>query len=203
MQFIPHQPIYLNEIRLNDIWLLLAVGALWEVACRLVLLYAKIKPASLLKKEDELDLLQQETNFKRKLGPSAFVETSKLERQVLALDKDLEQTYLKRRKTVEDLERILLRYGNMILSFTVFILYYGVPMLTLEGLEEGIGDYVGAGKYMRALLFPVSYIGFGVRISKWGLPRETAAASVGALVVMWSSQVTAAKLMDAIDAFFL
>lgn len=203
MQFIPHQPIYLNEIRLNDIWLLLAVGALWEVACRLVLLYVKIKPASLLKKEEELDLLQQETNFKRKLGPSAFVETSKLERQVLALEKELEQTYLKRRKTVEDLERILLRYGNMILSFTVFILYYGVPMLTLEGLEEGIGDYVGAGNYMRALLFPVSYIGFGVRISKWGLPKETAAASVGALVVMWSSQVTAAKLMDAVEAFLL
>jgi len=203
MQFIPHQAIYLNEIRINDIWLLLAVGALWEVSCRLILLYFKIKPSSLLKKEEELDILQQETVYKRKMGPSAFVETSKLERQVLALEKELQEIYLKRRKKVEDLERILLRYGNMALSFTVFILYYGVTMVTLEGLDEGIGDYVGAGKYMTALLFPVSYMGFGVRLSKWGMPKETAAASIGALVVMWSSQVTAAKLMDAVDAYLL
>jgi len=39
------------------------------------------------------------------MGTSAFAETSKLKRRVLALEKELQEIYLKCRKKVEDLEQ--------------------------------------------------------------------------------------------------
>jgi hypothetical protein len=200
MAIIPHPPIYLSQIRTLDIWLLLAVGALWEFTCRLLLFTTRRKPESLLRKEEKLAVLQLETNYKRKLGPSAFVETAKLERQVLALEKELEDIRARRKKTTDDLEKQLLRYGNVSLAFLIFVLY-GVPIITVESIEEGLGQY--SKSYLKAMLFPFSSVGAGARISKWGMPAETAANSIGALVVMWSSQVTVGKLMDAVDAYFL
>jgi hypothetical protein len=93
MTFLPHPPIVLSSIRVNDIWFLLAAGAVWEIGCRLFLLSVKIKPAWLVQKELELQQLNTVTSAKRKLGPQAFVETSKLERQVLALEKELATIY--------------------------------------------------------------------------------------------------------------
>lgn len=86
---VPHPPVLLSQIRVNDIWLLLAIGGCWEFICRMILLLVKGKPKWLLQREEELFVLQQKTAEKRKLGPPAFVETSKLERQVLAVEKDL------------------------------------------------------------------------------------------------------------------
>jgi hypothetical protein len=59
------------------------------------------------------------------------------------------------------------------------------------------------GSFLQALLFPVSYVGIGAKVSKWGIDSEVATSSIGALVVMWSAQVTTGKLMDAVDAYFL
>jgi hypothetical protein len=85
----PHPPVLLSQIRVHDIWFLLAIGGLWELICRSILLIIKHKPFRLLVREQELFRLQQKTADKRKLGPPAFVETSKLERQVLAIEKEL------------------------------------------------------------------------------------------------------------------
>ena len=89
MAFLPHPPVFLSQIRVNDIWLLLAVGAGWELFCRLLLLGVRLKPRWLVQKQEELAVLQQQVEEKRKLGQSAFVETSKLERQVLLLEKEV------------------------------------------------------------------------------------------------------------------
>ena len=59
------------------------------------------------------------------------------------------------------------------------------------------------GSFFKALLFPVSYVGIGTKIAKWGIDPEVATSSIGALVVMWSAQVTTGKLMDAVDAYIL
>ena len=98
MAFIPHPTLFLSHIRVNDIWFLLAVGAVWELFCRLVVLLVRMKPAWLIEKEVALAVLQVETNAKRKLGPSAFVETSKLERQVLVQQRELEKIYADRKR---------------------------------------------------------------------------------------------------------
>jgi len=104
MQFIPHPPLFLSHIRVNDIWFLLMCGAAWEALGRSIVLLVRVKPAWLREKEAALAILQSETNAKRKLGPSAFVETSKLERQVLAQEKELETIYAERKRCVERLQ---------------------------------------------------------------------------------------------------
>jgi hypothetical protein len=98
MSFIPHPTLFLSHIRVGDIWFLLAVGAVWELFCRLVVLCVRIKPAWLIEKEVALAVLRAETNAKRKMGPSAFVDTSKLERQVLVQEKELEKIYADRKR---------------------------------------------------------------------------------------------------------
>ena len=107
----------------------------------------------------------------------------------------------------DQVEKQLLRYGNIVISVVIFFLYYGVPMLTVEtGPERSLGDYQDAGTFFRRLLFPISYVGMGQKISKWGIASSTGMdrdASVGALVVMWSSQSLVGKLFDAVDAYYL
>ena len=98
MAIIPHPTLFLSHIRVNDIWFLLAAGAVWELFCRLMVLRVRIKPDWLIEKEAALAVLRVETDTKRKLGPSAFVETSKLERQVLVQEKELEKLYVDRKR---------------------------------------------------------------------------------------------------------
>lgn len=211
---IPHPPIFLSEIRLTDIYLLLVVGFTWELLARtILLLLCRRKPDWLIRQEAELSLLQTETNHKRNMGPAAFVETSKLERLCLQKERELNQTYQKRKQQTESLERTLLRHGNWIISAVIFVAYYGVPIITLEGLDSVLmqdaevvysmgNSYVDGGAYLKALLFPISYIGFGMKLSKWGMAADQAPASLGALAVMWSAQVTCTQMMDAVDAYF-
>jgi hypothetical protein len=99
----------------------------------------------------------------------------------------------------------LLRYGNMQVALVIFFLYYGVPILTVaSGIELAgtVGEYESAGPFLKRMLFPVSTVGMGVKISKWGMGHD-ADSSIGALVILWSAQVTAGKLMDAVDAYYL
>jgi hypothetical protein len=94
----------------------------------------------------------------------------------------------------------------MQLSFLIFILYYGVTILTVESGEEldgAMGEYAAASSFFKKMLFPISYVGLGNKISKWGMDPEIAQASIGALMVLWSAQVTAGKIMDAVDAYFI
>lgn len=101
MALIPHPSLSLSQIRVNDIWLLLAIGAGWELFCRTILVLVRRKSPSVVSKEVELRRLQAQVTEKRKLGPSTFVETSKLERQVLVLEKELGKVYAARKKYVE------------------------------------------------------------------------------------------------------
>jgi hypothetical protein len=217
---LQHPLMHLSEIRPTDIWLLLSLGTIYEVASRWYLHYAKRKPMSLLEQEATLQVMQKETERLRKMGPKAFVETSKLERQVLALEKVVSEIKAKRKARLEHLEKSILRKANIILSLLVFILYFGVPMMRLKFDEEeepllsfentplvattttGYGDTpLNKQAALQSLLFPISYLGFGIKISRLGLvdPKN----SIGALVVLWSSQVTWGKLFDVIDAYYI
>ena len=200
---VPHPPIYLAEIRPTDVWILLAIGALWEAVSRVALLLVKRKPYSLLQKQGQLVALQKETSLKRNMGPSHFVVTSKLERKVLALEKELQEIYAQRQQQVQRMEQTYVKYGNYAVILLVWIIYYGVPLVTIEGLEGSSAndilgeDFTSADSYLKVILFPISVVGFGIRLYKWALPKEVAHCSIGALIVMWSSQVVMGKLMDA------
>ena len=103
MAIIPHPPVHLSLIRVHDIWLLLAVGAGWELLCRTVLLLVRRKSSTLVQQQAHLRRLQAQVTEKRKLGPSAFVETPKLERQVLVLERELGKIYETRKQYVHTL----------------------------------------------------------------------------------------------------
>ena len=106
----------------------------------------------------------------------------------------------------DKVEKQLLRYGNLQVAALVFFLYYGVPLLTVEtGPEraDDLANFEDAGPFFKRLLFPISYVGMGQKMSKWGMGEAVRDCSVGALVVLWSAQVTVGKLFDALDAYFL
>lgn len=226
MAILPHPPVVLSQIRVHDIWLLLTIGGLWECACRSVLVFLKRKTKSQRSLEDQLYLLQLKTAELRKLGVQTFVETSKLERQVLVLEKQVAEYQMHRKQYVlygvlgysfihsfiplfirrsQTWEKRLLRYGNIYIAILVFFLYYSIPILSIDSLsmDDGPQQQESAKAFMNRLLFPLSYGGIGLRMSKFGMIPEHAETGIGALVVMWSAQVTMGKIMDGMDALFV
>jgi hypothetical protein len=208
MGVIPHPTMPVGTIRPNDIFLLLAIGATYEFIIRLLLLITKRKPASIKQREVALDLLAIRVRKSRALGPPAFVETSKLERQQLAEEKALSELSQERQSRSELYQR-LARNAGYTLSLLVFIMWYGVPVLEFSSDRIFTPDKIltqserqeAAISSFEMFLFPLSYIGMGIKVSKWGLNNPR--ASTGALLVMWSAQMTVSKIMDGIDALCL
>mmetsp|Transcript_3646 Transcript_3646/g.5344 ORF Transcript_3646/g.5344 Transcript_3646/m.5344 type:complete len:207 (-) Transcript_3646:193-813(-) len=203
---IPHPSIPVGHVRPSDIILMLGVGTVYEIISRSLAHIGKSKSSSMISMEGELKQLQYQTAQKRRLGQSAFVETSKLERQLLAKEKELEkeQTSL---ETRTDKVAKMAKYSGLMLYFAVFCIYYGIPMLTVDGMrvdsenldgEDALNSDDRASAFLKTIMFPISYVGLGVKIARLGIPN--AHGSIGALVVLWSSQVTVGKLIDCIEA---
>lgn len=204
MVFIPHPQVPLGHLRPNDILLLLALGAIWEVVIRVMLIKFKAKPQKLLKREIDVKLLQKKVTVFRNKGPSAFVETSKLERQLLAEEKALAETSEQRKAALATMEQRA-KVATYVVSGLIFLLWYSVPILEFAGRRVEAKEVLNAqeGQEMantafKAFLFPISFVGVGLKLSKWGLLNPQ--ASSGALLAFWSAQTTVAKLMDAVDA---
>ena len=210
MGYIPHPEIPLGSLRTHDMLLLLVAGAVWELLVRSALLLQKRKPSSVRRREVKLKLLEMDIKKSRDKGPQFFVETSKLERKQLAEEKSLTELAEKRKERLEVWQR-LTRNANLILCAVILFVYYGVPMLEFSAenitppMEGEVLTVEQAGELaqgaMQAFLFPLSAVGVGVRISKWGLANPK--ASVGALLVFWSSQTTVSKIMDGVDALLM
>jgi hypothetical protein len=99
-----------------------------------------------------------------------------------------------------------LNYGNIIIASLIFFLYYSIPIVSIGAgppVPNAIGTFESPSAYTGRLLFPLSYAGLGIRLSRWGMISEHAEVSIGALVVMWSAQATVGKLMDGLDALLL
>jgi hypothetical protein len=211
MGFVPHPPMPVGTLRPHDIVLLLAMGALYEFVTRIILLAARRRPESIRKRQRALHVLELRVRRSRELGPPAFVETSKLERQQLAEEKALSESAESRARTLMRYER-LVRNAGTALSVIVFILWYGVPVLEFSGdrivtlsqadriLSEGEGQEAAIAAF-EACLFPMSYMGLGLKVSKWGMVNPR--ASSGALLVLWSAQTTVGKIMEGVEALLI
>lgn len=198
---LPHPPLILSEVRPVDIGLLVAAGMLWELVSRGILWTLRKKSASLIRKEVAYEVHMQKTDTMRKQGPSAFVETSKLERVGLTMEKELTNIKEERKAALERMEKILGRFGNMGLAAIIFVLYYGAPVLTMQVAGDDFDTTDSQQQSLKSMLFPLTYWGVGMRIARWGL--EDAQNSMGALVVFWSGQVLVSKLFDAADAWVM
>ena len=61
-----------------------------------------------------------------------------------------------------------------------------------------------AAALFRGVLFPISYVGFGMRFLRLGLPAaKHAAASIRCLVVLWLAQTTVGKLINCLELLLL
>lgn len=205
MGIIPHPPVPLSALRPNDIFLLLGLGAVWELIVRVLLLRHRGKPRKLLEREHKLKALQLKVKKMRAKGPSAFVQTSKLERQLLAEEKAMADTVAKRKAALERAEKQT-KNANLLISAIIFFLWYSIPILEFEAhrisnLNEVYSEEEGQAMVEsahKAFLFPLSVVGIGLKIAKYGLanPQSTS----GALLAFWSAQTAVGKIMDAVDA---
>ena len=207
MGYIPHPEMPIGAVRPYDILVLLAIGAAFELVSRLSLFSAKRKPDSVRKREHDLRELDQKVKKSRALGPQTFVETSKLERQQLAEKKNLTDLAETRKATLERKQKTIKKIGQF-LYLAVFVCWYGVPMMEFSGerlLAPGVltsrqesADAVVSA--FAAYLFPLNFLGMGVRISKLGLKNPR--ASTGALLVVWAAQMTVGQIMDGVEALY-
>jgi hypothetical protein len=198
--------IPLLEIRTLDMCALLLAGLLLEILTRVVLLMVKSKSQKELRDEVLLFQLNQETIQKRRMGPSYFVETSKLERQVLSKEKALEKIVELRKTRTERIKK-LVKNASLVFYGLCFLTYYSLPILSIDGTriaEDSIvttpeEEHDRATAFLQGFLFPLSYVGFGNKVARFGLPTP----GFGALMVLWSAQVTVGKLMDGLELLFL
>ena len=204
---IPHSVIPLSSIRPSDILLLLTLGSITELIHRLITRKMKTQSSGERALREQLRLFRYQTNKKRALGPSAFVETSKLERIVLAKEKELNGYEEKRAKSNKKVEKVM-KYVMNGLSLLVFFLYYGIPLLEIDGLkasELGLSNGLQsddhaehAAVFWKGVMFPLSSVGIGMKISRIGLVNK--ASSIGALTVYWSAQVMIGKVYECLEA---
>eukprot|EP00934_Nitzschia_sp_Nitz4_P005829 Nitzschia sp. Nitz4//scaffold130_size63480//6421//7002//NITZ4_006238-RA/size63480-processed-gene-0.74-mRNA-1//1//CDS//3329535156//5819//frame0 len=190
------------------LWLLVC-GAVWELVVRGWLMTLKKKPASIRKREAQWKQLERQVKKSRDLGPQAFVETAKLERQHLSEGKELESLAEQRKASVAQWEGRF-RSMNMAIYTLIFVVFYGVPVmeLTADRIAPLGGELLTleqaqtlATKSMQGFLFPLSYVGFALRIAKFGLPSPQ--TSIGALLVFWSSQTTVNMIADGVEALYM
>jgi hypothetical protein len=208
MGYIPHPSVPLGHLRVYDIMLLLAMGAMWELGVRTFLWMQTSKSASLKQREYALNALHRKVVLFRNKGPSAFVETSKLERQLLAEQKALADLAEQRQATIVRCKKTT-RNMDIAVCVVLFVLWYGIPMVEFSAhrVEAAPGDVLTeeeasdlAVTTFKAFLFPLSYIGMGMKVSKWGLANPQ--SSRGGLLLFWSAHTTVGKLMDGIEALY-
>ena len=214
MAIIPYPQVPLHSIRTTDVVLLLAFGALWEFVIRITKLSIKRKPNSIRRREAALKKLDREVIRMRAKGPSAFVATSKLERQQLAENKALAKESEERANRVVKMEAMT-RKVDIFVCLVIFLMWYSVPVLEFSAhrvLDNASADPTDlrilslqdgeniAGSEYKAMLFPLSYVGLGIRVSRLGLPNP--GSSMGALLAYWSAQTFVSQFMDCADALF-
>lgn len=152
-----------------------------------------------------LATLRYEAAKKRALGPSAFVETSKLERAALATEKELEKLKSGREERSARTAK-LIKKCNLATNAIVMLMYYGVAMLAIDGSriideniasnDEIISDVERASSFWKGLFFPLTYHGMGYKISQYGIESGMRASCVGALAVFWAARTTSGEVFE-------
>merc|ERR1711939_130634 len=103
------------------------------------------------------------------------------------------------------------RNVNIIVNIVVFTFYYTVSLLSIrKNLSTNVDDsqiklYSNSGgegtreaKLYNALLFPISYLGIGMKFARFGL--EDKGTNISALEVFWSGKLLAEKVIDCVEA---
>jgi len=157
----------------------------------------------------------------RAKGPSAFVETSKLERKLLQYEKSISDL-----KDLRSNQRDQYTKSNKKLSRAIyilfFILYYAIPLFQIDGLALPLSSTStssstsssklenNASTFLRELLFPLQYSGLSIKLAQlsWGIQDSESQAlkhfsGLGALVIFWAGELTVELLLENVYGYML
>lgn len=207
MTYLPYPEIPYKIVHTGDIVLLLSLGFLYELSVRIYQRKRGRRSSQERKLGAHLSMLRYEAAKKRALGPSAFVETAKLERAVLATEKEIAKLVAGREAQKAAVESWI-KKCNLATNVLVMITYWGVAMVAIDGSrlydtkdeysDEVISDVERACSFWKGFLFPMSYHGLGYKISQFGIESKMRNSCLGALAVFWAARVTCGELVDCI-----
>ena len=127
----PHIPYTI--VHTGDIVLLLSLGFLYELATRLYRHKNERRSPRERRSNAHLAALRYEAAKKRALGPSAFVETAKLERAALATGKEVAKLVEEREeRTARAAKRI--KRCHLVTNALVLLTYWGVAVVAVSVL---------------------------------------------------------------------
>ena len=206
MTFLPYPSVIpYTIVHSTDIALLLTFGFVYEIVIRLCRHKNETRSSRERKVNIHLATLRYEAAKKRVLGPSAFVETAKLERAVLATEKELDKLKNGREERSARTAK-LIKKCNLFTNVSVILMYYGVAMLAIDGsriIDENVGlndeiisDVERASSFWKGLFFPLTYHGMGYKIAQYGIESSMRASCIGALAVFWAARTTTGEMFE-------
>lgn len=168
MTFLPYPEIPYKIVHTGDIALLLSLGFLYEIVMRVYRHTNERRTTNERKINIHLTTLRYEAAKKRALGPSAFVETAKLERAVLATEKEFTVAKTARETRKARVAKII-KKCNLATNILILLTYWGVAMVAIDGsriddnnnelYDEVMTDVERASAFWKGFLFPLSYNG--------------------------------------------
>ncbi len=205
MTFLPYPKIPYKIVRVKDIILLLALGFIYELFMRFYQHISARRTPQERKLKIHLATLRYEAAKKRALGPSAFVETAKLERAVLATEKELKKLVEEREVRTSRVAK-LIKKCNLVTNMLVILVYWGVAMVAIDGSrlyksiydssDEIVTDVERASAFWKGLLFPLPYNGMAYKIAQLGIDSAMKPSCLGALIVVWAARVTSGEVFE-------
>ena len=205
MTYLPYPEIPYIIVHTGDILLLLTFGLVYELAVRVYQHKNERRTAHERHVGTQLATLRYEAARKRAMGPSAFVETAKLERAVLATQKESEKLTQAREARKARAAKLVKRC-NQACNLLVMATYWGIAMVAVDGsrlgdtgsdsfdIEDSHTDR--ASNLWKGLFFPLSYNGLNYKIAQFGIDGDMRPSCVGALAVVWAARVTTGECVD-------
>lgn len=205
MTFLPYPNIPYKIVRTGDIILLLSLGFIYELVMRFYQHCNTRRTTQERKLKVHLATLRYEAAKKRSLGPSAFVETAKLERAVLATEKELNKLVEEREGRTSRVAK-LIKKCNLVTNALVILSYWGVAMVAIDGSrlykasndssDEIITDVEHASAFWKGFLFPLPYNGMAYKIAQLGIDSSMKPSCLGALIVVWAARVISGEVFE-------
>jgi hypothetical protein len=207
MSFIPYPDIPYKIIHMADIVLILTLGFLYELAMPIWRHRNERWTPQECKSKIHLATLRHEVLRKHALGPSTFVETSKLERAILAAKKELTKLEEEREARKAGVAKSIWKC-NVATNAAIIAAYWGVVMVVIDGshlyraeYESSYGDKVitdaeRASTFWKGFLFLLSYNRMAYKIAQLGIDSSLRPSCLGALAVFWAARVTCGEVVD-------
>mmetsp|Transcript_5588 Transcript_5588/g.12174 ORF Transcript_5588/g.12174 Transcript_5588/m.12174 type:complete len:211 (+) Transcript_5588:38-670(+) len=204
MTFLPYPEIPYKIVHTGDIILLLTIGFLYELSMRIYQHKNERRTPQERQLGIHLATLRYEAAKKRAMGPSAFVETAKLERAVLATEKKVAKLVEGRGSRKTRVAAQIKKY-NLVMNVLILLTYWGVAMVAIDGSrlyestdgshDEVVSDVERATSFWKGFLFPTP---MGSKIAQFGIDSDVRSSCMGALTVFWAARVTCGELVDCV-----